>query len=71
LVRELQRVRTEDDVLHPRADVRRERADVHDAKVTVAQGGLRGAALVRDVAVDEGILDVLVVGLLAPRRHRR
>ena len=36
-VRERQPVRTEDDVLHPRADVRRERAAVDDAEVAVAQ----------------------------------
>ena len=65
-VRQLQRVLTEDDVLHPRADVRRERPDVDDAKVAVAQRGGGGTPLVRDIAVDEGVLDVLELG--APRR---
>ena len=49
---QLERVRAEHDVLHPRADVRRERAEVDDAEVAVPQRGLRGAPLVRDVAVD-------------------
>ena len=53
------RVRTEHDVLHPRADVRRERAEVDDAEVAVPERGLRGAPLERDVAVDERVLELL------------
>ncbi len=61
-VRELQRVRTQQHVLHPRADVRRERPDVDDAEVAVAQRRGRGSPLIGDVAVDEGVLDILEPG---------
>ena len=54
-----ERVRAEHDVLHPRADVRRERAEVDDAEVAVPERGLRGAPLERDVAVDERVLELL------------
>ena len=43
VVGELQRVRAEDDVLHPGADVRRERPAPDDAEVPVAQRRARGA----------------------------
>ena len=56
---QLERVRAEHDVLHPRADVGRERAEVDDAEVAVPERGLRGAALPRDVAVDERVLELL------------
>ena len=55
-------VGAEHHVLHPRADVRREGAEVDDAEVAVPQRGLRGAPLERDVAVDQRVLDLLARG---------
>ena len=67
---QLVRIRTEHHVLHPRADVRRERAEVDDAEVAVPQRGLRGTPLEGDVAVDQRVFDLLAcegiqLGLLA------
>ena len=67
----LQRVLAEDDVLHPRADVGRERPDVHDAKIAVPERGRSRTPLVRDVAVDEGVFDVLELGAPRRRQHAR
>ena len=54
-------VGTEDDVLHPGADVRGEGAQEDDAEGPVRQGGPRRARPGRDggVPVDDGVLDLL------------
>ena len=64
---ELQRVGAEHDVLHPRADVGREHAEVDDAEVAMPERGLRGAALERDVAVYERVLELLARELVELR----
>ena len=65
-VRQVVGVGAEDDVLHPRADVRREGAQEHDAERPVRQRGPSGATFrsERSVAVDDCVLDLLdgVVG---------
>ena len=56
--------RAEDDVLHPAADVRQERADEHPPEHPVAQGGPGRSGADRAVAVlqrVDGVLDRLVV----------
>ena len=61
---QLQRVGAEQHVLHPGADVRRERSAPHDAEVAVTQRGLGRPGGERPVAVDErvgGLLDDLFV----------
>ena len=60
-VREVVGVGTEDDVLHPGADVRGEGAQEDDAEGPVRQGRPCGAGTGRDggVAVDDGVLDLL------------
>ncbi len=65
---ELVAVRPQQDVLHPRADVGRERAAPHDAEVAVGQRRHRGAGRPGAVAVDEcvgRVLGLWVVGQLA------
>ncbi len=60
-VGELIGVGTEDDVLHPGADVRCKGAQEDDAEGPVGEGGPRGAGPGRDrgVPVDDGVLDLL------------
>ena len=71
-VADLERERAEQHVLHPRPDVRQERAAPDEAEVAVAERGTRGAASQGAVAVDDRLGGVVGIGVvLAAEEHRR
>src|SRR6266550_713446 len=63
---ELERERPKGHVLHPRPDVRRQRAEPHDPEVVRGEGGAGGTDLDRSVAFFEGLHRLLEGRLTLP-----